>query len=69
VHGFDEAPSDPSFATAGLIEQTPMPDGRSLPGVGPLLPALGRTPARPAPRLGEHTEAILEEFGILNSEF
>ena len=66
VHGFDEAPSDPSFAAAGLIEETPMPDGTSQPGVGPLLLALGRTPARPAPRLGEHTEAILDEFGIRN---
>ena len=66
VHGFDEAPSDPSFAAAGLIEETPMPDGTSQPGVGPLLPALGRTPARPAPRLGEHTAAILAELGIRN---
>ena len=69
VHGFDEAPSDPSFAAAGLVEETPMPDGASLPGVGPLLPTLGRTPDRPAPKLGEHTAAILAEFGILNSEF
>ncbi len=69
VHGFDEAPSDPSFAAAGLVEETPMPDGASLPGVGPLLPTLGRTPTQPAPRLGEHTAAILEEFGIRNSEF
>ncbi len=69
VHGFDEAPSDPSFAAAGLVEETPMPDGASLPGVGPLLPTLGRTPTQPAPRLGEHTAAISEEFGIRNSEF
>ena len=69
VHGFDEAPSDPSFAAAGLVEETPMPDGASLPGVGPLLPTLGRTPDRPAPKLGEHTAAISEEFGIRNSEF
>ena len=68
VHGFDEAPSDPSFAAAGLIEETPMPDGTSLPGVGPLLPALGRTPDQPAPKLGEHTAAILNEFGMRNSE-
>jgi len=66
VHGFDEAPSDPSFAAAGLIEETPMPDGTSQPGVGPLLPALGRTPDQPAPKLGEHTAAILSELGIRN---
>jgi crotonobetainyl-CoA:carnitine CoA-transferase CaiB-like acyl-CoA transferase len=64
VHGFDEAPSDPSFAAAGLVEETPMPDGATLPGVGPLLPNLGRTPDRPAPKLGEHSAAILAEFGI-----
>ena len=63
VHGFDEAPLDPSFAAAGLIEETPMPGGAMLPGVGPLLPNLGRTPIRPAPRLGEHSAAILLEFG------
>jgi len=67
VHGFDEAPSDPSFAAAGLVEETPMPDGATLPGVGPLLPNLGRTPDRPAPKLGEHSAAILGEFGIRNS--
>ena len=69
VHGFDEAPLDPSFVAAGLIEETPMPGGGTLPGVGPLLPALGRTPDQPAPKLGEHTAAISDEFGILNSEF
>ncbi len=66
VHGFDEAPMDPAFAAAGLVEETPMPDGAVLPGVGPLLPTLGRTPARPAPRLGEHTAAILAELGMRN---
>jgi crotonobetainyl-CoA:carnitine CoA-transferase CaiB-like acyl-CoA transferase len=66
VHGFDEAPLDPSFAAAGLIEETPMPGGTSLPGVGPLLPALSRTPNQPAPKLGEHTAAILDELGIRN---
>jgi crotonobetainyl-CoA:carnitine CoA-transferase CaiB-like acyl-CoA transferase len=54
---------DPSFAAAGLIEETPMPGGAMLPGVGPLLPNLGRTPIRPAPRLGEHSAAIILEFG------
>ena len=66
VHGLDEAPSDPSFAAAGLVEETPMPDGTTLPGVGPLLPSLGRTPDRPAPKLGEHKVAIQGEFGIRN---
>jgi crotonobetainyl-CoA:carnitine CoA-transferase CaiB-like acyl-CoA transferase len=66
VHGFDEAAADPTFVSAGLIEQSPMPDGTAVAGVGPWNPSLGRTPNRPAPKLGEHTEAILEEFGIRN---
>jgi len=69
VRGFDEAAGDPTFASAGLIEQSPMPDGSAVAGVGPWNPSLGRTPGKPAPRLGEHTAVILEEFGIRNSEF
>jgi crotonobetainyl-CoA:carnitine CoA-transferase CaiB-like acyl-CoA transferase len=64
VHGFDEAASEPIFAEAGLIEETPMPGGATAPGVGPWLAGVGRTPERPAPKLGEHTEAILTEFGM-----
>ena len=66
VRGFDEAAADPTFVSAGLIEQSPMPDGTTAAGVGPWNPTLGQTPERPAPQLGEHTEAILEEFGIRN---
>ncbi len=64
VHAFDEAASEPLFADAGLLEETPMPDGATVDGVGPWNPSLGRTPPAPAPRLGEHTETVLDEFGI-----
>ena len=63
VHDFDEAAADPAFAFAGLIEQAPMPNGSTATGVGPWHPGLGRTPERPAPRLGEHTGSVLAEFG------
>ena len=66
VRGFDEAAADPTFVSAGLIEQSPMPDGTAVAGVGPWNPSLGKTPENPAPRLGEHTAAILAEFGIRN---
>ncbi len=66
VHGLDEAAADPAFAAAGLIETTPLPGGTAADGVGPWNVGLGETPDRPAPQLGEHTAAILAEFGIRN---
>ena len=63
VHGVEEARRDPYFAAAGLVEATPMPGGGALETPGPYLPSLGRTPSRPAPRLGEHTAAVLAELG------
>ncbi len=67
VRGFDEGPADPAFAEAGLTEETPLPGGATASGVGPWLPGIGRTPTRPAPALGEHTEAVLREFGVTSS--
>jgi crotonobetainyl-CoA:carnitine CoA-transferase CaiB-like acyl-CoA transferase len=64
VQGLDEAAADPAFESAGLIEATPMPGGETAQGVGPWLAGVGQTPQRPAPKVGEHTEAILAEFGI-----
>jgi crotonobetainyl-CoA:carnitine CoA-transferase CaiB-like acyl-CoA transferase len=66
VHGFHEALAEPIFEAAGLKEKTPMPGGEAAPGVGPWLAGVGRTPDRPAPKLGEHTAAILAEFGMRN---
>jgi len=62
VHGLDEAIADPAFAAAHLTEETPLPGGTSAPGIGPWNVGLGETPDRPAPKLGEHTAAILKEF-------
>jgi len=64
VHGFHEAPQDPTYAAAGLKESTPMPDGQVIEGIGPYLPSVSRTPDSPAPQLGEHTTAIMAEFGM-----
>ncbi|KIG14681.1 Alpha-methylacyl-CoA racemase [Enhygromyxa salina] len=62
VHDLDDARSEPIIASAGLLEHTPMPGGGVLTVPGPALPSIGRTPARAAPRLGEHDDAILREL-------
>ena len=62
VHDLDDARSEPIIASAGLLEHTPMPGGGQLTVPGPALPSIGRTPARPAPKLGEHDDAILREL-------
>ncbi len=64
VHGVDEAAAEAAFAAAGLVERSPLPDGSSIAGIGPWHPSLGRTPGEPAPKVGEHTAAVLREFGI-----
>lgn len=62
VHTLDAARSEPVLDAAGLIERTPMPGGGHLAVPGPALSSIGRTPSRPAPRLGEHDAAIQAEF-------
>ena len=64
IHTLDAARQEPALKDSGLLEQTPLPGGASLDAPGPSYPSLGRTPTRPAPRLGEHTRAVLEEFGL-----
>jgi hypothetical protein len=39
-----------------------MPGGGSLTVPGPAMPSIGRTPDRPAPKLGEHDQALRQEF-------
>ena len=62
VSAVHEAASEEAVATlrgAGLVE-----DG--VPG--PWLPGVGTTPERPAPKLGEHTDAIRAEVEALGPE-
>jgi len=62
VNDLDDARSDATIASAGLLEHTPMPGGGRLSVPGPAMPSVGRTPTRPAPRLGEHDDALASEF-------
>jgi crotonobetainyl-CoA:carnitine CoA-transferase CaiB-like acyl-CoA transferase len=62
VHEPAEAVADPVFEAAGLLVPVALPGGGQIPGVGPLLPSLGRASERPAPKLGEHTDAVLAEL-------
>jgi len=58
VNDIHAAREDAALADGGLLESTPMPDGSTLKVPGPALPGIGRTPTRPAPRLGEHNHAV-----------
>lgn len=63
VHSMDAAQSVWSSQDQCLFEQTPLPDGSQQRFLGPLL-ACGQTPQTPAPRLGQHTQSVLSEFGV-----
>lgn len=63
VRSSAEALASPELA--GLLEDTPVPDGGALRCVGPLFPSLGRTPRKPVGTVGADTERVLKEFGIL----
>ncbi|MCB9567665.1 MAG: CoA transferase [Myxococcales bacterium] len=64
VHDVAAALAEPSYGEGGLVEATPMPGGSTLRAPGPSLPSLGKTPERPAPRLGEHTRSALADLGV-----
>ncbi len=63
VNDLRAARRDPLYRESGWMEGLAVLGG-SEPVPGPFLPSLGRTPQRPAPRLGEHTVAVLEELGL-----
>ena len=61
--GLEEA-AETGSPLAPFFEATPAPGGASLRAPGPAIPSLSATPSTPAPALGEHTDAILREFGL-----
>jgi len=63
VNDLEAARRSPLYADR-LTEEVPTSGGQALQAPGPWHPSLGRTPERPAPALGEHTEAVLAELGL-----
>jgi len=57
--------SDPHYAARGMIEQHVLPDGRGV-KLPAIVPKLSATPGRTrwlGPKLGEHTDEVLEAIG------
>jgi crotonobetainyl-CoA:carnitine CoA-transferase CaiB-like acyl-CoA transferase len=66
----DEAFDHPQLVHRGMIGAASHPDAGEFefirPGLNPLLSG-GRQSAAPAPRIGEHTEAVLNSLGVAES--
>ncbi|HSD20540.1 MAG TPA: CaiB/BaiF CoA-transferase family protein, partial [Anaeromyxobacter sp.] len=66
----DEPRADPHLAARGAFVDVPTPwEGRAVPGIATPVRLRGEeAPRRPAPRLGEHGEAVLREAGLDDGE-
>jgi formyl-CoA transferase len=62
--------ADPHYAARGMIQEVRAGDGEPLkvPGVIPKLSATPGAIRTPAPKLGEHTEAVLKSLGCSAEE-
>jgi alpha-methylacyl-CoA racemase len=64
MHALDEAVREPLFEAAGWVSTVPGPRGTALRAPGPAIPDLASTSAAGAPLLGQHSRAIMDEFGL-----
>ena len=66
----DEALQAPFVESHGLIVNTPLPKGGSMRGIrAPIRSSVGRKgPLQPGPSLGQHTDEVLAQAGIGESE-
>ena len=65
IYSAADIASDPHYAARGMIEQVVAGDGEPLkvPGIVPKLSATPGAIRSPAPKLGEHTDEVLQEIG------
>jgi len=65
IYSIADIAADPHFAARGMIQQVIAADGEPLkvPGIVPKLSASPGAINGPAPRLGEHTDQLLDELG------
>jgi formyl-CoA transferase len=66
IYSAADIAADPHFAARGMIQQVTAADGEplKLPGIIPKLSATPGALRTPAPKLGEHTDEILEGLGF-----
>jgi len=70
IYTIADIAADPHYRDRGMLQEVKLDDGEPLmvPGI---VPKLSRTPGaqtRNAPKLGEHTEEILREIGLTDSQ-
>lgn len=62
VNNVEEAIAHPYLKESLLVEERPAAGAKRLKGAAPHMISIGQTPASRAPRLGEHTDKVLEEL-------
>jgi formyl-CoA transferase len=70
IYSAADIAADPHFAARGMIEQVMAGDGEPLkvPGIVPKLSATPGAIRSPAPKLGEHTDEVLQAAGYSSEE-
>ncbi|WP_026354992.1 CaiB/BaiF CoA transferase family protein [Massilia niastensis] len=66
IYDIADIAADPHYQARDMILDTRLPDGTpvQVPGIVPKLSATPGEVLRPAPALGEHTDAVLDNIGI-----